>query len=456
MVDTPSHRGYNPVSVLKSISLLLCLLTPLGAAPSTETHFTLENGMRVILSPLPQRQAVAILSYYTTGAMEDTEPFQGISWFYGSMHGYFTTENQKSYYSFRRLTENGGLSRNSIAHDAAYFLQVATEEELNNALWSESENIFLLSPTDTELRHLFDFSLGIAGHYGPQNTLHQARMWMHTQLFLNNPGYATSLFGTPEQIKTWTIPDVLRQMKRFKDPSRVILVVTGSFNPLSAQDSIQKYFEGMGAPAAVSVNKTSPDAPVSPTTRRSWWRESLDQHYLLIGYRLPGIASGSDRAHEDFFTAMAIYHYLTQSPLNQLHRMLNRVNRLSVNITTEITQNQGANAILIRLGSSDRTTLEKARYILSREFDSLANRKLTLLQMKGLKASLKTGFYKKMADLGERAVLLAQSLHFYNHINPVERFEQDINRLDQNTIMRTVRRIFSEDKQITLYAFKKE
>lgn len=458
MIDYPPQHAYNLRNVLKFTPLLLCLLFPLWVTAQTDSLFTLENGTRVILSPLPQRQAVAILSYYTTGALDDPKDFQGFSWFYGSMHGYFTTENQKSYYSFRRLTENGGLSRNNISHDNAYFLQVATEEELNNALWSESENIFLLSPTDNELRQLFDFAIDIAAYYGPQNTLHQARMWMQSQLFIHQPGYSYSIFGTPEMFKSWTISDINRQIRRFKDPNRVILVVTGAFDPVTAKDSIQKYFEGMGAPMPDenSPRPAPPDNTIKPTTRRSWWRENLDQHYLFIGYRLPGISSGSGRSQEEYFLSMAIYHYLSQPPISQLDHMLNRVNKLSVSITSEITQNQTENGILIRLGAKERSSLEKARFILTKELESLANRKLSLLQMKGLKAALKTDFFKKMADLGERAVLLARSLHFFGSITPKEHFDSDIDKLDQNSFMRTIRKYFSEDKQRLLYVFKKE
>lgn len=420
--------------------------------------FTLENGMRVILSPVPDRQAVAILSYYTTGAIEDPLEYTGFSFFYGSMHGIFTTENQKSYYSFRRLTENGGIMQNNIAHDACCFLQIATEEELNNALWSESENIFLLSPTAPELRQLIDHSVDVATQFGPQNTLFNARHWMFNQLFLARPGYAAPVIGNPDQIRTWTFEGINRQIRRFKDPARVILVVTGAFDPLLAQDSIQKYFEGMGTPSAPATDSQRENraSKSSPIRKRSWWRENVDQHYLLVGYRLPGQITTTRSSNEEFFVSRALFHFLVNPGLNHLDHMINQVNRLEVTISAEITENIHENAMLFRLGAKDRTSLEKARYILSSEIDSLANRKMSLLQMRSIKAALKNDFYKKMADLGDRAIEIARNFHLFAQINPLDRFEKDLNHLDQNAIIRVIRRYFSEDKQVLLYVYKKE
>ncbi len=458
MIDYHSPRDYNLLSVLKTILLVIWLIQPIQAALPAETTFILENGMRVILSQVPDRQAVAILSYYTTGAQDDLAEYPGFSFFYGSMHGIFTTENQKSYYSFRRLTENGGIMENNIAHDDCYFLQIAAEEELNNALWSESENIFLLSPSETELKSLVNYSAEIAAQFGPHNTLFNARLWMFNQLFLARPGYAAPVIGNPDQIRSWTYEGILEQIKRFKDPARVILVVTGAFDPVLAQDSIQKYFEGMGTPSLTAIRsqsafKASKSAPIMT---RSWWRDNLDQHYLLVGYRIPGLLSSAQNPDEEYFVSRALYHFLISPGLDHLDHMINRVNRLRVTISAEMTDNIHENALLIRFGSRDRSSLEKAKYILTSEIQALANRKISLLQMRSVKAAMKNEFYKKMADLGSRAIEIARSFHIFGQISPTKRFEKNLQHLDQNSIMRVIKKHFSDEKQVLLYVYKKE
>ncbi len=458
MIDYKNRQGYNSVSVLKIIPLVLCMITPVWAALPADSTFTLENGMRVILSQVPDRQSVAILCYYTTGALDESEGFQGFSFFYGSMHGLFTTENQKSYYSFRRLTENGGIYENTSAHDSCHFLQLVTEEELNNALWSESENIFLLSPTEDELKHLIDFSVGIAERYRAQNALFNAHMWMYDQIFLSHPGYAVPLNGDAAQIRSWSTASILRQINRFKDPARVILVVTGSFDPDQAQDSIEKYFEGMGTPSpAQSGNAKAARANKSaPIRKRSWWRDNLDQHYLMIGYRLPGRITNTNLENEDYLISRAVVHYLTQPGINHLDHMINQVNKLQVNIVTDLTEHHHENALIIRLSAQDRTSLEKARLIVTSELIALENRKISPLHLKSIRAALKTGFYKKMANLGERALEIARNFHLFGQINPTLKFDNDLHKLDQTSFMRVIRRYFTEDKQILLYVYKKD
>jgi len=458
VIDYLSPRVYNLSSVLKTIPLVLFLLNPMWAAPSAESTFVLENGMRVIVSPVTDRQAVVILCYYKIGALDEPPGYSGFSSFYGSMHGLFTTENQKSYYSYRRLTENGGFTQHFITHDSCYFLQVAAEEELNNALWSESENIFLLSPTDAELKSLTDFSVDYARRFGPQNTLFNARTWIFNQLFLSHPGYADSLIGNPAQISSWTTGDILKQIRRFKDPAQVILVVTGAFEPLQAQDSIQKYFEVTGntEPSVFPAVTPSQASKSAPIRKRSWWREGLDHHYLLVGYRLPGMVGSEKTSNEEYFVSLALFHYLINPGINHLGYMINQVNDLKVSVAAEITRNIHENAILISLGSADRTSLEKARLIITAELEALANRKMSLQQMKSLKATLKTDFFKKMANLDERAIEIARNFHLFGLINPEERFSRDIGKLDQNAIMKVVRKYFSPEKQTLLYVYKKE
>lgn len=458
MIDYLFPRVYNLNSVLKTIPLLLLLLNPLWAAPSAESTFVLENGMRVIMSPVPDRQAVVILCYYSTGALDDPPGYSGFSSFYGSMHGLFTTENQKSYYSYRRLTENGGYTQHHITHDSCYFLQVAAEEELNNALWSESENIFLLSPTKAELNSLTAFSVDYARRFGPENTLFNARMWMFSQLFLSHPGYASSLIGNPTQIAAWTDGEIVKQIRRFMDPTRVILVVTGAFDPLLAQDSIQKYFEVTGTAEASAYPQTGPSqaSKSAPIRKRSWWRDGLDRHYLLVGYRLPGMVGAAKSSNEEYFISRALFHYLTNPEIDHLGHMINQVNHLKVSVGAEITRNIHENALLISLASADRTSLEKARLIISGELESLANRKLSLQQMKSLRATLKTNFFKKMANLDERAIEIARTFHLFGLINPEEQFNRDLDKLEQNAIIKVVRKYFGADKQTLLYVYKKE
>lgn len=457
MIDYRTLADYNLNSVLKTFLIVFCLVQPIWAAPSAESTFVLENGMRVILSQIPERQAVAILSYYTTGAIEDIAEHTGFSFFYGSMHGLFTTENQKPYYSFRRLTENGGIMHYNIAHDDCYFLQIAAEEELNNALWSESENIFLLSPSESELKQLKDYTAEIARQFGPQNILYNARLWMFNQLFLARPGYANPLVGNPDQIRSWTYDDILKQIKRFKDPAQVILVVTGAFDPSQAQDNIQKYFEGMGTPRSPPQSLSAPRANQSSSIRkRSWWRDGLETQHLQIGYRLPGLITSSQSTEADHFVSRAIFKFLISPGLSHLDHMINRVNQLQVTISAEITENIHENALFISFAAKDRNSLEKAKFILTSELQALSNRKISLLQMKSIKAALKNEFYMKMADLGKRAIEIAKSFHMFGLINPTEQFERNIQRLDQNSIMRVIKKYFTEDRQVQLYVYKKE
>ena len=93
----------------------------------------------------------------------------------------------------------------------------------------------------------------------------------------------------------------------------------------------------------------------------------LKKHFVVYGIKAPA-KIGYNFMYFDF-----LRYYLTDPRSGRLERVLNTVNNLDVEIESDFTDYMEANCLTIQISCSKRINLEKAKYVVEKEFQALSS-----------------------------------------------------------------------------------
>ena len=89
-------------------------------------------------------------------------------------------------------------------------------------------------------------------------------------------------------------------------------------------------------------------------------------------------------------------YYLTDPRLARLDHILNTVNDLDIEIDSDFTDYMEANCLTIQLSSTRRINLEKAKYVVEKEFQALRSLPIGNNDIKAVRSLMEIDFLKGM------------------------------------------------------------
>jgi zinc protease len=439
--------------VKKNLTILIFFLglNFLTANPQIET-FELPNGLKVILSPMEGMQSTCIMMYHTRGIIDDPPEIKGASLLFRNFMMFLGTENLRSGERFLFTEKNGGLSKCKVNYDNLIFFQLIPEFYINNALWLESERISSLKITNKSIKIQKTYIYQSFYRLINTNIHFKAFNWIKSQIFKGTV-YTPPLYENPEEIRSLNDLQVIRTYNNYKSLKDIILVISGKFD----QKLIKKYInDNLGKLSSPKKSKPKSNNTYSPRTEHittNWQREKLKEHFVIYGIRGPSKFS-HDYLYFDF-----IRHYLVDDRISILDTIMNGINKLNVKISYEYTNYSLSNAFIIKVSTSSRSDLYNAKIILNKQFkklsSSLREDRLTSAELKRTKILLELDFLKKMADLEQRSILLAENFLFSRNLTFARKYIERIKKISSRDIKRISQKYFNKNNQVILNVYSK-
>jgi zinc protease len=245
--------------------LLLCLATPAAAqspaAPSAApkpielayTHFTLPNGLNVILHEDHSVPVVSVNVWYNVGSARELPGRTGFAhlfehlMFMGSGHvktGEFDTW----------LEGAGGTNNGSTANDRTNYWINVPANSLELALFLESDRMGYLLESMTP--QTVDAQRDVVKNERRQSVENQpygmAEVVLGEMLYPQGHPYHWPVIGYMEDLTAASYEDVVAFFKKYYGPGNASLVVAGDINPATARTLVQKWFSDVkpGEPVA--------------------------------------------------------------------------------------------------------------------------------------------------------------------------------------------------------------
>jgi zinc protease len=214
-----------------ALALVLASLCPRGGAAVglDASHFTLGNGLEVVVIPDHRTPVVTHMVWYKVGSADETAGKSGLAHFLEHLMFKGTKKNPLGRYS-QTVATLGGQENAFTTDDYTAYYQRTPRERLKTLMEFESDRMTGLVLTDEVVKPelqvvLEEQNMRVANNPGAR--LGEA---MEAALYLNHP-YGRPVIGWRHEIEKLDREAALAFYRRFYTPNNAILVVAGDVTP---------------------------------------------------------------------------------------------------------------------------------------------------------------------------------------------------------------------------------
>ncbi len=273
------------------------VLSPAASNEAPIERYTLANGLRVVLAPVPGRRFAAVGVSYDVGSGDVPEGWTGLA--HLTEHLMFSGTDQLDEIDvYRRLEAAGAVVRNAVTTvDRTTYYAVLPVATMEQALWIESHRMarVLAGLDEARVERQREVILHEGWErnlYGWLGTLHQLR---YAGVF--PPGHPYTRFVEREDdLRAIQLRHVQWFFQRHYGPDDATLLVVGGFDVERVRASIERHF----APIRRSAPRAEPPRPppVAPLAgeRRIVVRIQSDRDLVEVVWPTPALFDEGDAA----------------------------------------------------------------------------------------------------------------------------------------------------------------
>ena len=189
------------------------------------SHFTLANGLQVVVVPDHRAPVVTHIIWYKVGAADETPGKSGLAHFLEHLMFKGTEKNPGDAFS-RQVAAIGGQENAFTASDYTGFFQRVPRNHLKEMMALEADRITGLVLTDDVVRPELNVVLEEQNMRIANNPAARLGEQMDAALYLNHP-YGRPVIGWRQEIEQLDREDALAFYRRFYTPNNAIVVVAG-------------------------------------------------------------------------------------------------------------------------------------------------------------------------------------------------------------------------------------
>jgi predicted Zn-dependent peptidase len=259
------------LATLTAIPVAVPAQSPPGLTVPYE-YYTLQNGLRVVLSRDTTAPTAGIGVYYHIGFRNEPRDRTGFAHLFE--HLMFQGSGNLGKLEFIKLIEsNGGILNGSTRFDFTNYFEIVPAHTLETMLWAEADRMKGLAIDSSNLNNQRD----VVKNEVRVNVLNQpygSFPWIDLPMAANQNWYnAHNFYGDLRDLDAATLTDASAFFRRYYAPNNAVLVVVGDFIPGQTKAWIEKYFAGL-SPAELPP---APDLSEPPqlTERRASRVDSL-------------------------------------------------------------------------------------------------------------------------------------------------------------------------------------
>ncbi len=278
-------------------------------------RFTLDNGLRVILSRDPTLPLVAVNLNYHVGSKNERPGKTGLAHlfehmlFEGSQH----VGDRKH---FEYLQQIGGVANGATSRDRTYYYETVPSRYLELALWLESDRMGFLLPALTEEK--LETQRQVVMNERLQRVDNQpygrASERLFELLFGPDLPYRWPVIGWMDDIAGATLDDLRTFFSTYYRPNNAVLTLAGDFEPGFALEAVERYFGPLPAGPALSAGGTHTHPPLVPA--RELHHDAVQLPRVYFAYRSPPLGC------RDWYAADLLTTALADGKTSPLYRQL--------------------------------------------------------------------------------------------------------------------------------------
>lgn len=400
---------------------------------------TLANGLRVIVHEDRNTPLAVVNIQYDVGSRDESPDRTGFAHLFE--HLMFSGSKGAPHFD-DALQQAGGENNAFTTNDYTTFYDIVPAENLETALWLESDRMYALNIGKRafkvqQLVVLEEFEETCRNEpYGDS--------WHHlSELAYQRHPYRWPVIGLkPEHIAEATHEEVKAFYKRWYAPNNAVLSVAG---PITAEQVFawaEKWF-GDIPPVELPERQWPADPPLSGAPRRVVRSGIIPAPALYIAFRMPA------RLDPDFYGLDLLCDVMAGGHASRLYRRLVKDQALFSSIDAYATGNTDPGLLVVEGRLNAGVSMEQAEEAIWGELEALCNAPVSEHEL--LKVKRK---FENTVVFSETSILnKAQNLAYYESLCRAEWMNEEVNvylQTDAAHIQDCAVRTFVRDAAVTL------
>jgi zinc protease len=247
-------------TLLLVLGLLAALAPPAPAAADTSVaHFTLANGLEVVVVQDHRAPVVTHMIWYKVGAADETAGKSGLAHFLEHLMFKGTVRNPGNRFS-QAVAAIGGQENAFTTSDYTGFFQRVPREHLKEMMAFEADRITGLVLNDDVVRPELNVVLEEQNMRVANNPNSRLAEQMDAALYLNHP-YGRPTIGWRPEIESLDRDDALAFYRRFYSPNNAIVVVAGDVTVEEVKAAAEETYGKIAARAEIAPRRRPQEPP---------------------------------------------------------------------------------------------------------------------------------------------------------------------------------------------------
>src|SRR5690349_15006256 len=222
---------------IASLAVLLSLFCVNAASAQTGgpkvSHFTLKNGLELVVVPDHRAPVVTHMVWYKVGAADETPGKSGLAHFLEHLMFKGTKIHPTGYFS-QYVATIGGQENAFTTNDYTGYYQRVPRDKLKEMMALEADRMTGLVLTDQVVLPERDVILEEQNQRIANNPRARMAEQMDAALYLNSP-YGKPVIGWRPEMEKLSRDDAIAFYRRFYGPNNAIVVVAGDVDPDQVQ-----------------------------------------------------------------------------------------------------------------------------------------------------------------------------------------------------------------------------
>lgn len=279
-------------TVALSLALVVSsLLVRPAMADEQVTHFTLENGMDVVVIEDHRAPVVVHMVWYRAGSADEPAGASGIAHFLEHLM-FKRTETMESGEFSRTVARNGGRDNAFTSYDFTGYFQRVAADRLGLMMQMEADRMVNLRLDDAEIATERDVIIEERNQRVENSPAALFREQKDAVQYLNHR-YGVPIIGWRHEMVALDRDDALAFYERFYAPNNAILVVAGDVTPDAVRALAEEHYGPIPANPDLPA-RVRPSEPPQTAERRITFRDArVAQPYVSRSYLAPERDSGA-------------------------------------------------------------------------------------------------------------------------------------------------------------------
>ncbi len=397
-------------------------------------RYKLDNGMTIILHEDSSSPLVAVNLLYKVGSRNEREDRTGFAHLFEHLM-FSGSENVDDYDNY--VQDAGGDSNAFTNSDITNFYTVLPAENLDTALWLESDRMLALNINQRSL----DVQKKVVVEEFKETCINKpyGDLWheLSSLVYKEHPYKWPTIGLVPEHIETAQLDHVQDFFENYYGPDNAVLTLAGNININTAMEKVQKWFGSI--PGRKTDLSQIPFEPEQISFAEKSCQRKIPVDALYLAFRMP------ERQHKDFIIYDVLSDILGGGRSSRLYQELLKGTSYFSGIDAYVTGTYDPGLFIVEAKLMDGVSPSMATDLIWKELDKFKNDLVEDHELQRVKNAMLSSVVFSEVSITHKAINLSY-YEMLGDVNQINHQEEEIGSVTKQALQRVAKELFQRSR----------